>query len=84
MNDQVILSVTKKNGGLEIATRGTGREQLGAIEGAAAATWKVMAAVRNMPEKMATDLILAAVKEGIENAAKQIKNMGNDMDRSGK
>ena len=28
MNDQVILSVTKRGGGLEVTTRGTGHDQL--------------------------------------------------------
>lgn len=30
MNDQVILSVTKRGGGLEVTTRGTGHDQLAA------------------------------------------------------
>ena len=34
MNDQVILSVEKKSGGLEVTTRGTGHDQLAAIEAA--------------------------------------------------
>ena len=37
MNDQVILSVAKKNGGLEVTTGGTGQDQLNAIRVAAAA-----------------------------------------------
>ena len=32
MNDQIILNVTKRNGGLEVTTRGTGHDQLAAIE----------------------------------------------------
>lgn len=31
MNEQVILSVTRRNGGLEVTTRGTGHDQLAAI-----------------------------------------------------
>ena len=42
MNDQVILSVAKKNGGLEVTTGGTGQDQLNAIRVAAAATFRVM------------------------------------------
>lgn len=33
MNDQVILSVTKRGGGLEVTTRGTGHDQLAAMCG---------------------------------------------------
>lgn len=33
MNDQVILSVAKKNGGLEVTTGGTGQDQLNALRG---------------------------------------------------
>ena len=43
MNDQVILSVTKRGGGLEVTTRGTGHDQLAAIEAvaaSAAAEWR--------------------------------------------
>ena len=31
MNDQIILNVTKRDGGLEVTTRGTGHDQLAAI-----------------------------------------------------
>ena len=44
MNDQVILSVTKRGGGLEVTTRGTGHDQLAAIEAVAASAWRVMTA----------------------------------------
>ena len=47
MNDQVILSVTKRDGGLEVTTRGTGHDQLAAIEAVAASAWRVMTANRN-------------------------------------
>lgn len=30
MNDQIILNVTKRDGGLEVTTRGTGHDQLAA------------------------------------------------------
>lgn len=33
MNDQVILRVTKRNGGLEVNTSGTGNDQLAAMCG---------------------------------------------------
>lgn len=49
MNDQVILSVTKRDGGLEVTTRGTGHDQLAAIEAVAASAWRVMTANRNVP-----------------------------------
>ena len=49
MNDQVILSVTKRGGGLEVTTRGTGHDQLAAIEAVAASAWRVMTANRNVP-----------------------------------
>ena len=53
MNDQVILSVAKKNGGLEVTTGGTGQDQLNAIRVAAAATFRVLHGARNLPEEMA-------------------------------
>lgn len=48
MNDQVILSVAKKNGGLEVTTGGTGQDQLNAIRVAAAATFRVLHGARNL------------------------------------
>ena len=54
MNDQVILSVTKRGGGLEVTTRGTGHDQLAAIEAVAASAWRVMTANRNVPPDAAT------------------------------
>ena len=68
MNEQVILSVTRRNGGLEVTTRGTGRDQLAAIEVAAASTWQVMAESRHVPPEMATAAIMAAVQHGIHAA----------------
>lgn len=41
MNDQIILNVTKRAGGLEVTTRGTGHDQLAAIEAVAASAWRV-------------------------------------------
>lgn len=69
MNEQVILSVTRRNGGLEVTTRGTGHDQLAAIEVAAASTWQVMAESRHVPPEMATAAIMAAVQHGIHAAA---------------
>ena len=69
MNDQVILSVTKRDGGLEVTTRGTGHDQLAAIEAvAAAATFRVLHGARNLPEEMAAGVISAAVLDGIQEA----------------
>ena len=50
MNDQVILRVTKRNGGLEVNTSGTGNDQLAAIRVAAAATFRVLVAARRLPD----------------------------------
>ena len=68
MNDQVILSVAKKNGGLEVTTGGTGQDQLNAIRVAAAATFRVLHGARNLPEEMAAGVISAAVLDGIQEA----------------
>ena len=67
MNDQVILSVAKKNGGLEVTTGGTGQDQLNAIR-VAAATFRVLHGARNLPEEMAAGVISAAVLDGIQEA----------------
>lgn len=85
MNEQVILSVTRRNGGLEVTTRGTGHDQLAAIEVAAASTWQVMAESRNVPPEMATAAIMAAVQHGIQVAATKNGVMREiKLDRSGK
>lgn len=68
MNDQVILSVAKKNGGLEVTTGGTGQDQLNAIRVAAAATFRVLHGARNLSEGMAAGLISAAALDGIREA----------------
>ena len=68
MNDQVILRVTKRNGGLEVNTSGTGNDQLAAIRAAAAATFRVLVAARRLPEEMATSAIASAVLDGIAEA----------------
>lgn len=68
MNDQVILSVTKRGGGLEVTTGGTGQDQLNAIRVAAAATFRVLHGARNLPEEMAAGVISAAVLDGIQEA----------------
>ncbi|MBM6724339.1 hypothetical protein [Pseudoflavonifractor phocaeensis] len=68
MNDQVILRVTKRNGGLEVTTAGTGNDQLAAMRVAAAATFRVLAAARRLPEEMATSVIASAVLDGIAEA----------------
>ena len=84
MNEQVILSVTRRNGGLEVTTRGTGHDQLAAIEVAAASTWQVMAESRNVPPEMATAAIMAAVQHGIQVAATKNGVMREiKLDRSG-
>lgn len=57
MNDQIILNVTKRDGGLEVTTRGTGHDQLAAIEAVAASAWRVMTANRNVPPDAATGVI---------------------------
>lgn len=69
MNDQIILNVTKRNGGLEVTTRGTGHDQLAAIEAVAASAWRVMTANRNVPPDAATGVILLSVQRGIQTAA---------------
>lgn len=85
MNEQVILSVTRRNGGLEVTTRGTGHDQLAAIEVAAASTWQVMAESRNVPPEMATAAIMAAAQHGIQVAATKNGVMREiKLDRSGK
>lgn len=85
MNEQVILSVTRRNGGLEVTTRGTGHDQLAAIEAAAASTWQVMAESRHVPPEMATAAIMAAVQHGIQVAATKNGVMREiELDRSGK
>lgn len=85
MNEQVILSVTRRNGGLEVTTRGTGHDQLAAIEVAAASTWQVMAESRNVPPEMAAAAIMAAVQHGIQVAATKNGVMREiKLDRSGK
>ena len=85
MNEQVILSVTRRNGGLEVTTRGTGRDQLAAIEAAAASTWQDMAESRHVPPEMATAAIMAAVQHGIHAAATKNGVMREiKLDRSGK
>ena len=74
MNDQVILSVTKRDGGLEVTTRGTGHDQLAAIEAVADSAWRVMTANRNVTPDAATGVILLSVQRGIQIG----------LDRSGK
>lgn len=81
MNDQVILSVTKRGGGLEVTTRGTGHDQL------AASAWRVMTANRNVPPDAATGVILLSVQRGIQTAAGKSGHMNMEeigLDRSGK
>lgn len=78
MNDQVILSVAKKNGGLEVTTGGTGQDQLNAIRVAAAATFRVLHGARNLPEEMAAGVISAAVLDGIQDGyAERRRNEGD-------
>lgn len=87
MNDQVILSVTKRGGGLEVTTRGTGHDQLAAIEAVAASAWRVMTANRNVPPDAATGVILLSVQRGIQTAAGKSGHMNMEeigLDRSGK
>ena len=85
MNEQVILSVTRRNGGLEVTTRGTGHDQLAAIEVAAASTWQVMAESRHVPPEMATAAIMADVQHGIHAAATKNGVMREiELDRNGK
>lgn len=79
------MSVTRRNGGLEVTTRGTGHDQLAAIEVAAASTWQVMAESRHVPPEMATAAIMAAVQHGIQVAATKNGVMREiKLDRSGK
>lgn len=81
MNDQIILNVTKRNGGLEVTTRGTGHDQL------AASAWRVMTANRNVPPDAATGVILLSVQRGIQTAAGKSGHMNMEeigLDRSGK
>ena len=68
MNDQVILRVTKRNGGLEVNTSGTGNDQLAAMRVADAATFRVLTAARRLPEEMATSVISSAVLGWIAEA----------------
>lgn len=85
MNDQVILSVAKKNGGLEVTTGGTGQDQLNAIRVAAAATFRVLHGARNLPEEMAAGVISAAVLDGIQEAMRNDGGMREiTLERSGK
>ena len=85
MNDQVILNVAKKNGGLEVTTGGTGQDQLNAIRVAAAATFRVLHGARNLPEEMAARAISAAVLDGIQEATWNDGGMREiTLDRSGK
>lgn len=85
MNDQVILSVTKRGGGLEVATRGTGDDQLNAIRVATAATFRVLSDARRMPEGLAAKVIHGAVMDGIREAMQNDGGMREiTMDQSGK
>ena len=87
MNDQIILNVTKRDGGLEVTTRGTGHDQLAAIEAVAASAWRVMTANRNVPPNAATGVILLSVQRGIQTAAGKSGRMNMEeigLDRSGK
>lgn len=87
MNDQVILSVEKKNGGLEVTVRGTGRDQLEAIEAVAAIEWRVMTANRNVPPDAAAGVILFSAQRGIQTAAGKSGRMNMEeigLDGSGK
>lgn len=79
MNDQVILSVTKRGGGLEVTTRGTGHDQLAAIEAVAASAWRVMTANRNVPPDAATGVILLSVQRGIQTAAGKSGHMNMEL-----
>ena len=83
MNDQVILSVTKRGGGLEVTTRGTGHDQLAAIEAVAASAWRVMTANRNVPPDAATGVILLSVQRGIQTAAGKKRAHEHGGDRAG-
>lgn len=85
MNDLVILSVTKRNGGLKVTTSGTGNDQLAAIRVAAADTFRVLTAARNLPEEMATSVIASAVLDGIAEAKQSDCGMREiSQDRPGK
>lgn len=88
MNDQIILNVAKRGGGLEVTTRGTGHDQLAAIEAVAASAWRrVMTANRNVPPDAATGVILLSVQRGIQTAAGKSGHMNMEeigLDRSGK
>ena len=85
MNDQVILRVTKRKGGLEVTTAGTGNDQLAAIRVAAAATFRVLTAARRLPEEMATSVIASAVLDGIAEAKQNDCGMREiSQDRPGK
>ena len=75
MNDQVILRVTKRNGGLEVTTAGTGNDQLAAIRVAAAATFRVLTAARRLPEDMATSAIARGGRK------KRLQNEGDQPGR---
>lgn len=81
MNEQVILSVTRRNGGLEVTTRGTGHDQLAAIEVAAASTWQVMAESRHVPPEMATAAIMARC--AARDPCSGHKKRGYEGDRTG-
>lgn len=69
------------------ATRGTGHDQLAAIEAVAASAWRVMTANRNVPPDAATGVILLSVQRGIQTAAGKSGHMNMEeigLDRSGK
>lgn len=83
MNDQVILSVTKRDGGLEVTTRGTGHDQLAAIEAVAASAWRVMTANRNVPPDAATGVILLSVQRGDPDCRRQKRAHEHGGDRAG-
>lgn len=79
------MSVTRRNGGLEVKTAGTGNDQLAAIRVAAAATFRVLTEARRLPEEMATSVIASAVLDGIEEAKQSDCGMREiSQDRSGK
>lgn len=79
------MSVTRRNGGLEVTTAGTGNDQLAAIRVAAAATFRVLTEARRLPEEMATSVIASAVLDGIEEAKQSDCGMREiNQDRSGK
>ena len=85
MNEQVILSVTKRADELEVTTRGSGIDQLEAIRVAAAATFRVLTDTRRVQAEMAAAMISGIVLEGIRKAEKDNCGMTEiETDRGGR